>query len=61
MFKNAEELRELITTLAKKENVGVLISSHNLAELEQICNQIAVIRAGKLLSFRAISRPSERI
>ena len=47
-----KDIRNLLITLAERERMAIIISSHNLAELEQICNQIAVIRAGKLLSFR---------
>ncbi|MBO5910219.1 MAG: ABC transporter ATP-binding protein [Clostridia bacterium] len=47
-----KDIRNLLITLAKREKMAIIISSHNLAELEQICNQIAVLRAGKLLSFR---------
>lgn len=47
-----KDIRNLLVTLAKNEHMAIIISSHNLAELEQICNQIAVIRSGKLLSFR---------
>lgn len=47
-----KDIRNLLLSLAKNEKMTIIISSHNLAELEQICNQIAVIRSGKLLSFR---------
>lgn len=47
-----KDIRVLLTTLAKREQMAIIISSHNLAELEQICNQVAIIRDGKLLSFR---------
>jgi len=47
-----KDIRNLLQLLAKREKMAIIISSHNLAELEQICNQIAVIRLGKLLSFK---------
>ena len=47
-----KDIRNLLITLAKREKMAIIISSHNLSEMEQICNQIAVIRSGKLLSFR---------
>ena len=47
-----KDIRNLLVTLAKREKMAIIISSHNLAELEQVCNHIAVIRSGKLLSFR---------
>ena len=50
-----KDIRNLLLTLASREKMAIIISSHNLAELEQICNQIAVLRSGKLLSFRNMS------
>jgi ABC-2 type transport system ATP-binding protein len=47
-----KDIRNLLLMLAQREHMSIIISSHNLAELEQICSQIAVLRAGKLLSFR---------
>ena len=47
-----KDIRDLLVSLVRNEHMSIIISSHNLAELEQICNQIAVIRSGKLLSFR---------
>ena len=41
------ELRQLIRLLAEQEKT-VLISSHILAELSEICNQVVVIEQGKL-------------
>ena len=32
-----KEMRELLVDLAKKENMAILISSHNLAELDNLC------------------------
>lgn len=49
-----KELRELITTLAKKENVGVLISSHNLAELENFCTDVCIIKNGEIIEAMSV-------
>lgn len=56
-----KDIRNLLLTLAEREKMAIIISSHNLAELEQICNQIAVIRAGKLLSFRNMADIQEEM
>ena len=56
-----KDIRNLLQTLAKKEKMAIIISSHNLSELEQICNQIAVIRLGKLLSFKNMEDISKDI
>lgn len=39
-----KDLRELLVKLAKDENMGILISSHNLAELESFCNKVSIIK-----------------
>lgn len=43
------ELRELIHLLAKDLKKTVLISSHILTELGEICNSAAIIEAGRIL------------
>ena len=44
-----KEMRELLEKLAKEEGMGILISSHNLAELETFCNKACIIQNGKLI------------
>ena len=44
------ELRELIALLARELNKTVLISSHILTELGEICDAAAIIEAGKILA-----------
>ncbi len=56
-----KDIRSLLLNLAKHEHMAIIISSHNLAELEQICNQIAVLRNGRLLSFRNMDDINEEI
>jgi len=43
------EMRELIRRLHDDFQLTVLICSHLLAEIEQICPQVAILRGGKLL------------
>ena len=45
-----KELRDLIKNLVKKEKIGVLISSHNLAELDNFCTDVCIIKSGKILA-----------
>ena len=44
-----KELRDLIKKLAKEEKMGILISSHNLAELESFCTDVCIIKNGEVL------------
>lgn len=44
------ELRELVYLLARELNKTVLISSHILTELGEICDSVVIIEAGNLLA-----------
>lgn len=48
------ELRELIHLLARELNKTVLISSHILTELGEICNSAAIIEAGRIIASGTI-------
>ena len=43
------EVRELVRRLRDDLRLTVLLSSHLLHEVEQICNRVAIIDQGKLL------------
>ena len=43
------EIRNLIKELAHKEKIGILISSHNLSELENICDKVCIIKNGEIV------------
>ncbi len=38
------ELRNLLLKIAKKENTGIIISSHNLSEIESICTKVCILQ-----------------
>ena len=44
-----KELRELLVKLSKEEKMGILISSHNLAELESFCTKVCIIQNGSVI------------
>ena len=48
-----KDLRVLLKRLAKT-GVGILISSHNLSELENFCNKVCIISKGKILEEASI-------
>jgi len=52
----AAALREDLATLVAREGVTVFLTTHNLAEAEKLCQQVGVIRQGKLL---AVGSPDE--
>ncbi|TXT55214.1 MAG: hypothetical protein BAJATHORv1_40124 [Candidatus Thorarchaeota archaeon] len=45
----AKRVRELILNLSKTYGQTFFINSHNLAEVQRICDQIAIINEGKIL------------
>ena len=49
-----KEVRDLLKLLAEKEKMGILISSHNLAELENLCNKISIIKNGQIVETNEI-------
>ena len=50
------EVHNDLTSLVASENVTVFLTTHNMAEAEKLCSQVAVIRHGQLL---AVGRPDE--
>ncbi len=50
-----KELRDILKKLAQKENVGIIISSHNLSELESFCNKIVIIKNGEIVEENKLS------
>ena len=51
-----KEMRELLVDLASIEKMGILISSHNLAELDNFCNKVCIIKNGKIIETSEISK-----
>ena len=49
-----KEVRDLLKLLAEKEKMAILISSHNLAELENLCNKISIIKNGQIVETNEI-------
>ena len=50
-----KEMRELLVDLAEKEKMAILISSHNLAELDNLCNKVSIIKNGTIIETSDIS------
>ncbi len=47
----AASLREQLLELARREEVTVFLTTHNLDEAERVCDLIGVIRSGRLQAF----------
>ena len=52
----ATAVRDDLEALAAREGVTVFLTTHNMAEAERLCGQVAVIREGKLV---ALGHPDE--
>jgi len=46
------ELRNHLRTLAKEENIAVIVSSHLLSEMELMCDRVGIIQNGKLVRIQ---------
>ncbi len=55
------EFREHLRTIAQKEQVSIFVSSHLLAEIELICDRIAVIKSGQLIEIREMTTEQQPI
>jgi ABC-2 type transport system ATP-binding protein len=47
---SAADIRAKIKKLVEKDKVTVFLTSHNMSEVEQLCSQVAVIKAGQLIA-----------
>ncbi|SFE86475.1 ABC-2 type transport system ATP-binding protein [Paenibacillus algorifonticola] len=56
------ELRDYLQRLAKQEGLAIFVSSHLLAEMELMCDRVAIIQQGKLVEVVKVekNRESER-
>ncbi len=48
------EIRQYIRSLAEKENVAVIVSSHLLSEIEMMCDRIGIIKNGELVAIETV-------
>lgn len=56
-----KEMRDFLKILAKEYKIAILISSHMLSDMEQICDTIGIINNGQLLEIRSITSLRESI
>ena len=53
-----KELRDILKKLAHEENAAVLVSSHQLAEMQLMCDRVVIISEGKILCEKTIEELS---
>jgi ABC-2 type transport system ATP-binding protein len=49
------EIRSYLKKLAHEDGISIIVSSHLLAEMEKMCDRIAVIQKGKLLEVAEVA------
>jgi ABC-2 type transport system ATP-binding protein len=47
---SAAEIRKYLQLLVAQENITVFLTTHNMAEVEQLCSQVGMIKRGKLIA-----------
>jgi ABC-2 type transport system ATP-binding protein len=59
--KGVHEFLELIAKLSKEEGHTVLLSSHNLHQVQQVCNRVGLFVSGKLIAVGDIHSLSQKL
>lgn len=49
-----KDIRDLLIDLAYNKKMGILVSSHNLAELDNLCNKVCIIKNGEIIKTSSI-------
>lgn len=50
------EMRQFIRKLAEEEGMSVLVSSHLLGEIQQLCDRVAIIKNGQIIQTDTVER-----
>ncbi|WP_205511787.1 ABC transporter ATP-binding protein [Longitalea arenae] len=56
-----KEFLTLIRQLSRQQNITVLLSSHHLNQVQQVCDRVGIFVDGKLLASDQISRLSDQL
>jgi len=56
----AHKIRNMIKSLSENDGCTIFLTSHNLSEVEQICNKVAIIHKGRLMAMGAITELKSR-
>lgn len=50
-----KDIRDLLKKLAHEQNMGILVSSHQLAEMQLMCDRILIINKGQIIAEKKIT------
>jgi ABC-2 type transport system ATP-binding protein len=56
---NAAAMRRMINDIKTKANATLIVSSHNLAEIQEMCGAVAILDVGKLVECRSVAELTE--
>ncbi|WP_280772295.1 ABC transporter ATP-binding protein [Salipaludibacillus daqingensis] len=48
------EMREFIRTLAERDKISILVSSHLLSEIQLMCDRVAIISKGQIIKIDSV-------
>ncbi len=56
---NASAVRKLVADIKSKAKATLIISSHNLAEIQEMCAAVAILHNGKLVEYKTVAELTE--
>jgi ABC-2 type transport system ATP-binding protein len=56
---NAAAVRRLINDIKVKAKATMIVSSHNLAEIQELCSAVAILHNGKLVEHKSVAELTE--
>ena len=51
-----KDMRNFLKDLARQKNISILVSSHILSEMEQLCDTVGIIDSGKIVELKTIEQ-----
>ena len=55
-----QELLALIKWVARERNIGIILCSHALTEIEDVCDDVVILRSGQIIAQGTVSEVIER-
>lgn len=56
-----KDLRDFLKSIAKQYKIAILISSHMLSDMEQLCDTLGIINNGELIEVKSVEKIKEGI
>ena len=51
-----KDIRKFLIGLARRKHISILVSSHILSEMEQLCDTVAIIDTGKIITVKTLEQ-----